>query len=116
MFSTVGVMNRRTVEGMSPAWDFACIVGPGQTPLRAAATSEEEQRLPYRPYALDDNIIFLFLDWKASPSTSPGLKGRILGAVGIAVPIVKCADVISWHADQQDGRLVLALLHSGFYD
>ncbi|CAB1432743.1 unnamed protein product, partial [Pleuronectes platessa] len=71
MFSTVGVMNRPHVDAMSPARDFACIVGPGQTPLRAAATSEEEQLLPSRPYSLDDHVISPFLYWKVSPSMSP---------------------------------------------
>ncbi|CAB1457129.1 unnamed protein product [Pleuronectes platessa] len=71
IFSTIGVMNKRNVEAMSPARDFAWIVGHGQTLLRAASTAEEEQRLPYRPYARDTHIISLFLDLKVSVSTSP---------------------------------------------
>ncbi|CAB1441371.1 unnamed protein product [Pleuronectes platessa] len=49
MFSNVGGMNRRNVEAMSPARDFAYIVGPSLTPLGAASTALEEQRLPSWP-------------------------------------------------------------------
>ena len=50
MFSAVGVMNRGNVEAMSrsvtlrASWGLDSIVGPGQTPLRAASTAKEEKK------------------------------------------------------------------------
>ena len=65
-------MNRRNVEAMSPAQDFAYIVGPGRTPLRIAATAEEEEQRPHtRSYALEDLVISPFLYGKLSLSMSP---------------------------------------------